>query len=273
MPFNVDSANPADDSIVSQFPANERASRTQTEGWMNFEHDKVSGRHRIPAGTTSARDSQSDFVQGSLWVNTTFSPAQLQVQLNPVAPFNWVSVGSEPAGVIKAFAGSHTVVPSGYLLCNGQAVSRTVFSALFSVIGTTYGAGDGSTTFNVPDLRGRVIAGIDNMGAIASAGRLTVFTATTLGAVGGHQNMQAHQHSGTTGSENTTHTHADNFVTTTHPTGFSSGGTTHQALGYSTQQTGGQSTNHQHAFNTNTTGTGSQENVQPTMALNYIIKV
>jgi microcystin-dependent protein len=57
------------------------------------------------------------------------------------------------------------------LLCYGQAVSRTTYAALFAVIGTGYGAGDGSTTFNVPDYRGRVLAGADNMGGVA-AGRL-----------------------------------------------------------------------------------------------------
>jgi hypothetical protein len=60
------------------------------------------------------------------------------------------SGGGEAVGVIKAFAGNGDI-PSGYLLCDGSAVSRTMFPDLFSAIGTTYGAGDGSTTFNVPD--------------------------------------------------------------------------------------------------------------------------
>jgi microcystin-dependent protein len=60
-------------------------------------------------------------------------------------------------GVIKMYGGSSA--PSGYLLCQGQAVSRSTYSALFSVIGTTFGAGNGSTTFNVPDLRGAAPAG------------------------------------------------------------------------------------------------------------------
>jgi hypothetical protein len=60
------------------------------------------------------------------------------------------SGGGEAVGVIKAFAGNGDI-PSGYLLCDGSAVSRTMFPDLFAAIGTTYGAGDGSTTFNVPD--------------------------------------------------------------------------------------------------------------------------
>jgi microcystin-dependent protein len=60
------------------------------------------------------------------------------------------SGGGEAIGVIKAFAGNGDI-PSGYLLCDGSAVSRTMFPDLFAAIGTTYGSGDGSTTFNVPD--------------------------------------------------------------------------------------------------------------------------
>ena len=65
-----------------------------------------------------------------------------------------------PVGAQLPFAG--TTVPSGYLLCDGRAVSRTTYKDLFEVIGTTYGAGDGSTTFNLPDKRGRVSVGFDS---------------------------------------------------------------------------------------------------------------
>jgi microcystin-dependent protein len=68
-----------------------------------------------------------------------------------------ITAGAAPTGTVTAFAGSSA--PTGYLLCNGTNVSRTTESALFAVIGTTYGAGDGSTTFTLPDLRGRVVAG------------------------------------------------------------------------------------------------------------------
>jgi len=80
-----------------------------------------------------------------------------------------------PSGMIAPYAGpsdgSHTA-PTGWFLCYGQAVSRTTYAALFTAIGTTYGTGDGSTTFNLPDLRGRTIAGVDDMGGSA-ASRLT----------------------------------------------------------------------------------------------------
>lgn len=65
-----------------------------------------------------------------------------------------------PAGAVHAFAFS--AVPAGWLKCNGQAVSRTGFAALFSAIGTTFGAGNGTTTFTLPDLRGEFIRGWDD---------------------------------------------------------------------------------------------------------------
>lgn len=75
----------------------------------------------------------------------------------------WVSSNEDyyptPTGSVIPFAGNYA--PNGYLLCNGNPVSRSTYSRLFGVIGTSYGSGDGSTTFNVPDLRGRVVVGYD----------------------------------------------------------------------------------------------------------------
>jgi len=64
-----------------------------------------------------------------------------------------------PTGTISVFAG--TVEPAGWFFCRGQAVSRSTYSVLFGAIGTVYGVGDGSTTFNVPDLRGEFVRGFD----------------------------------------------------------------------------------------------------------------
>lgn len=98
------------------------------------------------------------------------------------APINF------PTGSVLDFAGS--TAPDGWLLCFGQAVSRTEYAALFAALGTTYGVGDGSTTFNLPDCRGRVKAGKDNMGGSA-AGQLTSALSgvdgATLGFKGGAQ--------------------------------------------------------------------------------------
>ena len=72
----------------------------------------------------------------------------------------------QPLGTIQPWAAPVSApIPNGWALCNGQAISRTTFSDLFSLITTTYGVGDGSTTFNVPDLRGRVGVGLDGVPA------------------------------------------------------------------------------------------------------------
>jgi len=82
-----------------------------------------------------------------------------------------------PTGSITMFAGSTS--PGGYLLCQGQAVSRTTYADLFAVIGTTYGTGDGSTTFNLPNLQGRFALGKSSSYALGSAGGASTVTLTT----------------------------------------------------------------------------------------------
>ncbi|RXT48752.1 tail fiber protein [Bradyrhizobium betae] len=80
---------------------------------------------------------------------------------------------------------------SNFILPYGQAISRTTYSTYFSLVGTTYGSGDGSTTFNVPDLRGRFIAGKDDMGGSAASRLTSTYfgtSAAALGAIGGAQN-------------------------------------------------------------------------------------
>ena len=83
-----------------------------------------------------------------------------------------------PSGVIWAYGGA--TPPSGWFMCFGQAVSRTTYADLFTAISTAYGVGDSSTTFNVPDLRGRFGLGKDNMGG-SSANRVTATEADNLG--------------------------------------------------------------------------------------------
>lgn len=95
---------------------------------------------------------------------------------------------SVPVGVVISFSGN--AAPSGWMLCYGQPISRTLYSALFSVIGTSFGSGDGSTTFNLPDCRGRVDAGKDDMGGSDSA-RLSIWGSLSK-AIGGVFGSQSH---------------------------------------------------------------------------------
>ena len=84
------------------------------------------------------------------------------------AKFRVRTVFQMPAGAVLPFAGN--TIPKGWLLCNGQAVSRTDYDELFSVIGTTYGTGDGSTTFNLPNLVDKFVEGGSTSGTVKSAG-------------------------------------------------------------------------------------------------------
>lgn len=103
------------------------------------------------------------------------------------------AVELQPAGEVKFFAG--TVTPAGWLACDGAAVSRATYARLFATIGTLFGVGDGSTTFNVPDLKGRVIVGqnpADVSGDFDPIGKIGG-TKTVPGAAHQH-NLAAHTH-------------------------------------------------------------------------------
>lgn len=178
-----------------------------------------------------------------------------------------------PVGTVTFFAGS--TAPTNWLLCYGQAVSRTTYAALFSAIGTTYGSGDGTTTFNVPDMRGRVGAGKDDMGGTA-ASRLTNeksgVAGATLGAAGGVQEhtlttaqMPNHDHGGVTGNGGT---HNHDYARGSAGLGQGGGGSYTGAAG--TYQTS-TAPNHTHPINAQGGG-GAHPNVQPTLVLNAIIK-
>ena len=157
--------------------------------------------------------------------------------------------------------------PTGWLLCYGQAVSRTTYNMLFDALGTTYGVGDGSTTFNLPDMRGRTVFGVDNMGGSA-ANRITNavcgITGTTLGAVGGDQNMPTHTH-GTTESP---HSHSIPLAAQASGGGGDrqvyDGGTFVKNINSGTATTG---------LTINNAGTGTGANVPPAIVMNWMIKV
>lgn len=83
-------------------------------------------------------------------------------------------------GTVAHFAAN--AAPAGWLACNGAAVSRTLYAALFSAVGTTYGAGDGSTTFNLPDLRGEFLRGLDSGRGVDSGRGIGTAQAANIGA-------------------------------------------------------------------------------------------
>lgn len=144
----------------------------------------------------------------------------------------WTPAGADPiaAGIVVEYHGA--TAPSGWLFPYGQAVSRTTYAALFAAIGTTHGVGDGSTTFNLPDRRGRVGIGRDDMGG-AAASRITTaaggINGASLGATGGAQSstaLIAHTHGESTVGSVSTSSADNNFSgsTTTVVTGVSGAG-------------------------------------------------
>ena len=229
----------------------------------------ISGRTALVKGgvsglSTSAADVQAHvpMTVGQLTVGT------LTVQNGASGP------GVVPTGTVVDFAGSNA--PAGWLLCNGQAVSRTTYADLFAVIGGYYGAGNGSTTFNVPDYRGRIGVGLDTMGG-ADAGRMVSQGAArhSLGwasgadvhALTGAENGP-HQHGGVT-DVGGGHQHAVSGVLasvggpyTTPP--FGSGiNSANIATGWAGE--------HQHSFTTGWSGSGAgHNNVQPSI---YVFKI
>lgn len=113
-----------------------------------------------------------------------------------------VDDGVIPPGVIWMYSG--TVNPSGWLGCSGEEVSRTIYANLFAAIGTTYGQGNGTTTFTLPDLRGRFIRGSDNMG-LGPAGRDPDAATRTAMATGGNTGANV---GSIQGDQNKAHTHS-----------------------------------------------------------------
>lgn len=145
--------------------------------------------------------------------------------------------------------------PDGWLLCDGRAVSRTTYADLFDALGTTYGVGDGSTTFNIPDLRGQVVAGLDDMGtAEGAASEVTDAQADTLGGA-----MGAENHTLTEG-EMPSHTHSYNKNGSTYSSYSMTAGSMVLMITPSSQSTGSKG------------GDQAHNNMQPTTFLNYIIK-
>lgn len=226
---------------------------------------------------------------------------------------SWVQLNagtteSTLAGIIQQFGG--TSAPTGYFICDGSAVSRTTYSSLFAAIGTSYGAGDGSTTFNLPDLRGRVAVGKSTdteFDAMGETGGAKTHTLTT-------SQLPAHTHDvdpasyATTSTGSHTHTVDPPSITTSSNgshshdlprdvvsmTGDNEDGNGGDGEAYRVTQTSsagahthtvniaefdsGSSGAHTHTINlpsTTSTSAGSgsaHNNLQPYIVVNYIIK-
>jgi microcystin-dependent protein len=174
------------------------------------------------------------------------------------------------AGDLKATG--RTLAPTGWLMCQGQAVSRAGFAALFAAIGTVFGGGDGVTTFSLPDLRGRVPVGPD-----AGTGRLTLAGLNQLGHAGGNQRIQGHTHAAGglfTDTQNALHSHhLDVTAATRHEGGGFAYTDAAWTPGFHTNTSGDFAT-HSHSIGgiTGLTGEGGSENLQPYQCVNWMVK-
>lgn len=215
---------------------------------------------RIAAG-------QGAVTEISLGQGLAFSGNDLRIQ--PALENRFV-----PSGIVVPFAGAEAALPAGWLLCFGQAVARDTYAELFTAIGTVYGAGNGSTTFNLPDLRCLVPLGKSNMGGATKSLLSLYSTATTLGAILGDQSialaiseMPGHNHGGSTG-EAGSHSHQYS-IPQNGPSSGGGGGA--PAMGNYVNQATSTDGQHSHTI-TSQGGNEAHRNVQPSMAMNFIIK-
>lgn len=171
----------------------------------------------------------------------------------------WIQVShANPVGAIMNWAGAADPADTSWLICDGRAISRSTYAALFGVIASTYGNGDGSTTFNIPDVRGRV-----PIGAGTGAG----LTSRTLAATGGEETHQL------TTAEIASHTHAIPSAAVnpggtigSHVAASGPDFSAPQAIGVNNWQGG--------SPNTGSAGSGgTHNNMQPYLVLNHIIRV
>lgn len=151
-----------------------RANNEHLELALGAEHDfpgsATAGprRHKFPRGDLAARAALTGMVAGSVFFRTDAG------EIDVYDGASWTAYALTPAGVVMDWAGSAASIPAGWLLCDGAAVSRATYASLFAAIGTTYGVGDGATTFNLPNLGGRVrvgyVAGGDGDGDYGTVG-------------------------------------------------------------------------------------------------------
>jgi len=180
---------------------------------------------------------------------------------------NLTGIEGIPTATIVPWSASS--VPSGFLECNGAAVSRSTYAALFAIVGTTYGAGDGASTFNLPDLQDNVAVGKSGTKALASTGGAN--TVTSTGNVGGST-----ANATLTESQLASHKHnAEQFLN-----GTFAGGSTPNAPRAATNppffynlniNNTGSGTGHSHNMSATFSGDATSV-VQPYIAVIYIIK-
>jgi microcystin-dependent protein len=194
---DLNTANPAHTDDLSEADSHMRLTKAVLKTTFPNVTGAVTGTHTqlntaaagFPIATASISDSAVTTAKIADSNVTTAKIADAAVTTAKLVSAALLANYIIPAGVVWSYApAAGGVPPTGWLFCDGSAVSRATYPSLFTSLSTLYGVGDGSTTFNLPDYRGRVLAAKDNMGGI-TAGRLTGLSGgvdgLTIGAVGG----------------------------------------------------------------------------------------
>jgi microcystin-dependent protein len=210
------------------------------------------------AGAVYQASAPSSPQTGDVWVDSDAVAGVLnQNDYLLKADFELVSI---PVGGVTQYAGA-TSPSVNYAICDGAAVNRTTYATLFARIGTTYGVGNGSTTFNLPNLKGNVPVGRDSAQAEFD----------TLGETGGAKTHTL------TSAEMPSHTHTQDAHS--HNTGgyataqgtFTGAGNSYQMVNQGANQQNG--TSSVAAVNQSTGGGGAHNNLQPYIVMNYLIRI
>ena len=179
---------------------------------------------------------------------------------------------SMPAGIMMPYGGA--TAPTGWLLCDGSDVSRTTYATLFGIIGETFGVGNGSTTFGLPDMRGRFPLGKDNMGG-NSADIVTDAEADSIGGTGGNELKDLEHEHATAGhtltiAEMPAHTHTE-VGWNPNAGGYTGSGSGNKQNTNTGSAGGGGS--HDHGDTTGCELTATEDVMNPFQTFNYIIKI
>jgi len=240
-----------------------------------------------------------------IWQSSDVTPGQdvLATQYNNLrADVAEVLKSSVPIGTVVMWSGNSSNVPTGWLLCDGTAISRTTYSDLYAIQGNVFGSGDGSTTFNLPNMKDRFVVGAGNTYSSNSTGGSNSHTLTTAEIPSHNHTQNSHSHTGSSGTGGS-HSHTGTTSTTgahTHNVyySYSGGAGSYRRLGHATSNSGSDNSalsngNHSHTFTTAsggdhshtvavgstiatnqaTGGGGAHENRPPYIGILFIIRV